>query len=427
MSTPAPYRDPMPSALTRPGLTAARNEWRLLWSAHPGLGALMTAARAAPAMAKLPRIGWVVRDPRLIRRILLDHSSTTLLGEGGVGHLWAQLLGDWVYDSFDGPGHLRLRTRAKDLFSQARAEATVAAAAGDLLTGVTERLHAGEPVDAADAGRVMVGRLIAQLLGLDVRPFRRRAAGLDADGNGAYRVIFARAEELAAVAVGTTGDTHLSPAAIDHARRIIAELTADVPANYRSAGPETLLGRCRELGLSETEATGLATLMLVAGTGTASSAIGRTTALLADSGQVGRVAAAEGPDRAELLEVAIREGLRVTSPAPMIGRHVRADFELDGRRLRAGDRVVALIYAANTGAGGFSLDRGYLPETRQLWFGAGRHLCLGASLAKAELRLVLGAFLAAGTWRVMEREPARGVLIPAYRRLLIRADDAFAG
>ena len=48
--------------------------------------------------------------------------------------------------------------------------------------------------------------------------------------------------------------------------------------------------------------------------------------------------------------------------------------------------MVALVYAANSGAGGFSLDRGYLPETRQLWFGAGRHLCLGSSLANAELR-----------------------------------------
>ena len=111
----------------------------------------------------------------------------------------------------------------------------------------------------------------------------------------------------------------------------------------------------------------------------------------------------------------------MTSPAPMIGRHVRADFDVAGRRLRAGDRVVALIYAANTGPGGFSLDRDYLPETRQLWFGAGRHLCLGASLAKAELRLVLGSFLAAGAWRVVQREPARGVLIPAYRRLVIRS------
>ncbi len=413
----------MPSVLTRPDRTAARNERRLLWAARPGLGALMTMARVAPAMAKLPRVGWVVRDPGLIRRILLDHSSTTLLGEGGVGHLWAQLLGDWVYDSFDGPGHLRLRTRAKDLFSQARAEAAVAAAAGDLLAGVTERLRARETVDAADVGRVMVGRLISQLLGLDVAPFRSRAAaaGLDFDGNGPYRVIFGRAEELTRVAVGTTGDTRLSPAAITHARRIIAELTTGVPANYRSAGPATLLGRCRELGLSETEATGLATLLLVAGTGTASSAIGRTTALLADSGQVRRLAAATDADRAELMEIAIREGLRVTSPAPMIGRHVRADFDVDGRRLRAGERVVALVYAANTGPGGFSLDRGYLPETRQLWFGAGRHLCLGSSLAKAELRLVLGSFLDAGAWQVVEREPARGVLIPAYRRLLIRA------
>ena len=58
-----------------------------------------------------------------------------------------------------------------------------------------------------------------------------------------------------------------------------------------------MLGRCRALGVTEQEATGLASLLLVAGTETAASAIARTTALLADTGQAARVAAATGTER----------------------------------------------------------------------------------------------------------------------------------
>jgi len=57
--------------------------------------------------------------------VLNDHRHFTLLGEGGVGHLWAQVLGDWVLDLFDGAGHHDLRTRARDLFTDATATALV--------------------------------------------------------------------------------------------------------------------------------------------------------------------------------------------------------------------------------------------------------------------------------------------------------------
>ena len=34
-------------------------------------------------------------------------------------------------------------------------------------------------------------------------------------------------------------------------------------------------------------------------------------------------------------------------------------------------------------------SRPYLPQNRQLWFGAGRHLCLGGPLARAELGAIV--------------------------------------
>jgi cytochrome P450 len=138
-------------------------------------------------------------------------------------------------------------------------------------------------------------------------------------------------------------------------------------------------------------------------------------ALLHDTGEQHRLLAE--PDR---LPDAVREGLRVTTPAPVIGRSVRRDTTVAGRQLRAGERIVLLTWTADTAVGGFDLDRPYRPETRQLWFGAGRHQCLGAALARAELGALLGAVTADGRpWRVLRRAPARRSLVPTYRELVV--------
>lgn len=55
-----------------------------------------------------------------------------------------------------------------------------------------------------------------------------------------------------------------------------------------------------------------------------------------------------------------------------------------------------LAYTANNAPGGFHLDRGNLPSNRQLWFGAGRHYCLGSLVGRAELSALLEALLATG-------------------------------
>ncbi|WP_330473990.1 cytochrome P450 [Terrabacter sp. C0L_2] len=404
---------------------AARHERRVIRSADPRLGLLVALARRGPRIVRVPGLGWLVRDPALIRELLVDHRSTSLLGEGGVGHLWSQVLGDWVEDLFDGRGHHSLRTRARDLFTEAAARDLVSEAAGPVTEVLRRRLRDGDrdgdTVDVADLARVLVGRLVVAMLGLDATTLADEAAiaGLDDDGWGAYRLVFARGEELAALALGTQADTTLSDHTVARARELLGGLTSGVPAAYRSSPVTTVLGRCRQLGVTEQEATGLASLLLVAGTETAASAIARTTALLADTGQASRLCAATGDERDDLLDVAVREGLRVTTPAPVIGRHVTRDVTVGGRTLRAGDRVLALTYVANTAPGALDLDRPYLPDNRHLWFGAGRHLCLGAPVARAELRVVLGALADVGPWAVVEREPARRVLIPTYRRLVV--------
>jgi cytochrome P450 len=381
---------------------ATRHELRLLAAARPALAALLVAGRRAVPLRRVPRLGWVSADPLVAREVLTDHRSFTLVAEGGVGHLWAQVLGDWVVEKFDGPGHHDLRTRARDLFTESSAARLVGGAWSDRLERARADLRAG-PVDVADLARVLVGRMLGTLLGLPV------------PDDAAARDLFATGERLAAIALGSAADTTLAPDAVARARDIVARLTAGVPDAWRAAGPDTLLGRCRELGLDLRETTGLAALLMVAGTETAASAMGRTVALLHDTGAQHRLLAE--PDR---LPDAVREGLRVTTPAPVIGRSVRRDVSVAGRRLRAGERILLLTWTADTAAGGFDLDRPYAPQTRQLWFGAGRHQCLGAALARAELSALLGVMTGDGRpWRVLHRAPARRCLIPTYRELTV--------
>lgn len=118
----------------------------------------------------------------------------------------------------------------------------------------------------------------------------------------------------------------------------------------------------------------------------------------------------------------MREGLRVTTPAPVIGRHIAADAEVGGRTLRKDGRVMMLTYVADNAAGPFDVTREYVPETRQLWFGAGRHLCLGAAVARVQLTRLLETLLADGRpWQVVSRRPARRVLVPTYAALVVRS------
>ena len=389
------------------GTGAKAHEHRLLRSARPALPILNWLGQFARPLLRVPKLGWITADPRTARALLNDADHLTLLSEGGVGHLWAQILGDWVFDLFDGPGHHDLRTRSRELFTEKTSAAFVKKAWGERLDAARASFESGAPLDLADLSRVLVGQMVCTLLGLPVDESR---------GDDAYREIFATGEELAATALGTTADTVLPPEKIARARVIVEKLTGHIDEVFEAAHVDTIIGRCRMLGLTLQETKGLATLLMVAGTETAASAMARTAALLYDSGEQHRLLAAP-----EHHDDAVREALRVTSPAPIIGRSVMADFELAGRRLRAGERVVVLTWTANNLAGEYRIDRPYLPQNRRLWFGAGRHLCLGGPLARAELSAIVDLLLGDGNpFHVVSRRYGRRVLIPAYAELVVQ-------
>lgn len=386
-----------------PGDTARRHERRLLAASRPAFLPLFALGRFARPIVRVPGLGWVVDDPATMRRILTDPRHFTIVGEGVVGHLWARILGDWVYDLLDGPGHHALRLTTRDLFDDDRAAALVARAAGPRLRRCTADLAAGATVDVADLSRVVVGRIVADLV------------GIPRGNDNAHREIFETGRVLAALAARTTASPTVAPTTIGAARAIVARMTRGVAAGWRDAASDTLLGRCRELGLGPRETGGLAALLVVAGTQTTASAMARTVALLHDTGEQHRLL--DDPAR---LGDAVREGIRVASPVPVIGRRVTADTTVAGKRLRAGQRVLMLTHTANNRHGGFDLDRPEPPGPERLWFGAGRHFCLGAAVGRAEVAAILAALLAVGRpWQVVGRRYGHRTLIPAYAALRV--------
>lgn len=93
------------------------------------------------------------------------------------------------------------------------------------------------------------------------------------------------------------------------------------------------------------------------------------------------------------LDLAVEEFLRFLTPVQFTKpRYVRRDVELDGVRLRKGDKVMAMLAAANmdplANVHPERLDLQRRPN-RHIAFGTGVHFCLGHQLARLEARCAL--------------------------------------
>jgi cytochrome P450 len=145
--------------------------------------------------------------------------------------------------------------------------------------------------------------------------------------------------------------------------------------------------------ISEDELTGSCILFLFAGHETTTNLIGNgIRALLANPDQKALLAAEPG-----LIASAVEEMLRYEGPTGAVVRLVKASFELGGKTLREGDRVFAMVNAANHDPRVFvAPERFDIRRTpnRHLTFNHGAHFCLGAPLARAEARIAIGRLFA---------------------------------
>ena len=99
----------------------------------------------------------------------------------------------------------------------------------------------------------------------------------------------------------------------------------------------------------------------------------------------------------ELVPNAVEEMLRYRFQLSRRDRTVKKDNNLLGIELKKGDVVIAWMSASNMDESmfdnPFSLDIHRSNNKKHLTFGNGPHFCLGAPLARLEMKMVLEAFL----------------------------------
>jgi cytochrome P450 len=97
---------------------------------------------------------------------------------------------------------------------------------------------------------------------------------------------------------------------------------------------------------------------------------------------------------------AVEEVLRWASPVAYWTRTTAVDIEMDGQHIPKGERVVAMLRSANRDeevfSSPFTFDIGRHPNPHVAFGGGGPHHCLGAMLARAELRAVFDELLLRG-------------------------------
>lgn len=329
-----------------------------------------------------PIIGqvWATTTQALADRVLKDSETFTIRKDDGTvaGLRWwmpkvVRTLANSML-SMDDPGHKRLRDIVDEAFRrravlgmEPHIQAMADQLAGELFAG-------GSPCDLVDRyARKLPLSVISELLGLppDDRPkFIAWASG------------FTRF-------TGMVGFLAAVPKILAMRRYMERHVES-----VRQSGGEGLIAEIvrveKEGGqISRDEIVAMIFLLLFAGHET-------TTHLI--SGSVHELL--KNPDLRDWLEqdwsrldLAVEEFLRFLTPVQFTKpRYVRRDVELDGIRLRRGDKVMAMLAAANmdplANVHPERLDLQRRPN-RHIAFGTGVHFCLGHQLARLEAKCAL--------------------------------------
>jgi cytochrome P450 PksS len=328
-------------------------------------------ATTFPVMGRV----WVTTTYEATARVLKDSEHFTLRKEDGTvaGLRWwmpstVTVLADNMLTT-DEPDHTRLRGLVDEAFRRRAVldmEPRIRAIAG----GLADELFAdGEPADLVlRFARILPLSVICELLGLPQADRPQFISWANAMGRLTGPISF-----FTIMGVVRKMRRYFE-ARLDEARRrggegLIAELV-----RVESEG----------LRISSDEMVAMLFLLLVAGSETTTHLIsGATFELLQDPAQRSRLTSDWRG-----LSLAIEEFLRFVAPVQFSKpRYVREDLVLEGVSLKKGDRMMAMIVAANLdpSANDHSdkLDLARRPN-RHLAFGTGIHFCLGHQLARIE-------------------------------------------
>jgi cytochrome P450 len=252
------------------------------------------------------------------------------------------------------------------------------------VTGIIDRaidafIDRGEAEIVHDLANPVPSATTMKLLGMDPEDWRVFADPIHA---GSYS------------RPGTPENRTATEAITAFTRRIVEEVDARIAAPREDMISGLLASEHKGVKTSRQEVIDLVRMVIFGGMDTVMAAISNIFV------QLGRNPALLGRLRQEpaLVGPAVEEFLRYDAPVQGFARTVTADCTLGGQPIAAGETVFMLWASANRDEAVYGetaeelvLDRS---PNRHMSFGVGAHRCLGSTLARIELRLVLERFLA---------------------------------
>lgn len=322
-----------------------------------------------------------LRDPRLSsERVGFFVSQAPLEMQTRLAAL-SQHLSKWVV-LIDAPDHSRLRNLVTKAFTP-----TLVLAKRDRVQEIVDQLldeiqSRGESDLIRDFAYRLPAAVISEILGVPSEhhaEFRRWTEDINAFTAGSSLDFAETAERSQASLVEMTKYFH---GVIEERRRRPKQDLISAMTQAEEQGDV----------LSSEELLSMCSMLFVAGHDTTRNLIGNgTLALLHNPEQLARLR----EDRS-LLGSAVEELLRFDSPLQRQTRIAKQKFEIDGKVIRKGQAVLAMLGAANRDPAQFSdpdrLDLGRRIN-RHLAFGMGIHFCLGAPLARLEGQIAFNSLL----------------------------------
>jgi cytochrome P450 len=130
----------------------------------------------------------------------------------------------------------------------------------------------------------------------------------------------------------------------------------------------------------------------------------------------------------ELLEPTVEEGLRYAPAFAFMGRAATTDVELHGKQIKEGDRVLLWYLASNRDETAFEnphefdITREELADKHQAFGGRGKHFCLGANLARLELKLWIQETIRRFPDLTLDGDPTRvrALFLNQYKSIPVR-------